>query len=175
MKTIKFICACFLVTSSLFLTSCSKDDDGGGGGNAAAGTITGKVNGTTVTSSSQLTQANKVTAGSTSSLTMQGTNFDGKGFSFVINNFTGTGTYEIGGSSSVFVVASYIEGNASNPLATNIWSAPFDTDAVRGEISFSEATDDNVKGTFSFTAKNPNDDTEREITQGAFNVGVTNF
>jgi hypothetical protein len=172
MKTIKFICACFLVTSSLFLTSCSKDDDGGGGGNAAAGTITGKVNGTTVTSSSQLTQANKVTVGSTASLTMQGTNFDGKGFSFVINNFTGTGTYEIGGSSSVFVVANYIEGSVSS---TNIWSAPFDTDALRGEIRFSESTDDNVKGTFSFTAKNSSDNTEREITEGSFNVGVTNF
>jgi hypothetical protein len=171
MKTIKFICACFLVTSSLFLTSCSSDDNGGDG-NAAAGTITGKVNGTTVTSSSQLTQANKVTVGSTASLTMQGTNFDGKGFSFVINNFTGTGTYEIGGSSSVFVVANYIEGSVSS---TNIWTAPFDTDALRGEISFSESTDDNVKGTFSFTAKNPNDGTEREITGGSFNVGVTNF
>ena len=172
MKKIKLICAFVVVTTFTLFSSCSSDDNGGGGGNAAAGTIKGKVNGTMVTSSSQLTQANKVSVGSTTSLTMQGTNFDGKGFSFVINNFTGTGTYEIGGSSSVFVVANYIEGSVS---ATNIWSAPFDTDALRGQISFSESTDDKVKGTFNFTAKNPNDNTEKEITEGSFNVSVTNF
>ena len=174
MKTTKFICACFLISTALFVTSCS-DDDGGSGGNAAAGTITGKVDGTTVTSSSQLTQANRVTAGSNVALTIQGTNFDGKGYNFIINNFTGTGTYEIGGSSSVFVVASYVEGNATNPLATATWTAPYDDTTVRGEISFSEVTDDNVKGTFSFTAKYPNDNSIKTITEGSFNVGVTNF
>ncbi len=174
MKTIKFICACLLVSTALFVSSCS-DDDGGSGGNAGAGTITGKVNGTTVTSSSQLTQANRVSVGSTSSLAMQGTNFDSKGFSFSISNFTGTGTYEIGGSSSVFVVASYVEGNATNPLATATWTAPYDDTTVRGEISFSEVTDDNVKGTFSFTAKYPNDDSIKTVTEGSFNVPVTNY
>lgn len=174
MKTIKFICACLLVSTSLFISSCS-DDDGGSGGTAGAGTITGKVNGTTVTSSTQLTQGSRVSAGTTTSLSLQGTNFDGKGYTFTVNNFTGTGTYEIGGASSVFVVASYVEGNATNPLATAIWTAPYDDTTVRGEISFSEVTDDNVKGTFSFTAKYPDDNSIKTITEGSFNVPVTNY
>lgn len=174
MKTIKFICACLLVSTSLFISSCS-DDDGGSGGTAGAGTITGKVNGTTVTSSTQLTQGSRVSAGTTTTLSMQGTNFDGKGYTFTVNNFTGTGTYEIGGSNSVFVIASYVEGNATNPLETAIWTAPYDDTSVRGEISFSEVTDDNVKGTFSFTAKYPDDNSIKTITEGSFNVPVTNY
>ena len=174
MKTIKFICAFVLLSTALLFSSCN-DDDGGSDGSAASGTITGKVNGTTVTSDTALTVASRVTAGSTTSLTMQGTNFDGKGFSFNIASFNGEGTYEIGGSSLVFVTGNYIEGNAVNPMDTKIWSAPFDDDSLRGEIKFSTVTENKVIGTFQFTAKNPADGSTRQITEGSFNVAVTNY
>ncbi|RXR33154.1 hypothetical protein EQG68_06625 [Flavobacterium piscinae] len=171
MKTIKFICACFLVTSALFLTSCS-DDDGGGGGNAAAGTITAKVDGTTVTTLEITTSATLVSAGGNTTLSMLGTSTSQKGFSFTINGFDGVGTYEFGGSSSVFRVASYIEANVSNPLDSQTWSAPYDDDSPRGTISFSEVTDTRVKGTFTYSAKNPNDNSVKQITEGSFNVEI---
>lgn len=163
----------FLLASMTFI-SCSSGD-GGIGGDAGSGIVKAKVDGVSISSIALLTQANKVTAGSSSTLTMQGTNMDGKGFNFVVNNFTGVGTYTIGGSSSVFVTGNYVEGNAQNPLNTSLWSTPYDNTTKRGEISFSEVTATNVKGTFQFTAKNPKDSSVKQITEGSFNVSVKSF
>lgn len=149
-------------------TSCSKDDDGGDGGDAASGIVKGKADGVLVTSTKQLTSATIINAGGTSTVSIQGTNMDGKGFNFTINGFEGTGTYNIGGGANVFIVANYIEGNATNPLDTKIWTAPFD-DTVAGEINISESSDTTIKGTFEFTGKN-DDGTFKEITEGSFNV-----
>lgn len=149
-------------------TSCSKDDDGGDGGDAASGIVKGKADGVLVTSTKQLTSATVINAGGTSTVSIQGTNMEGKGFNFTINGFEGTGTYNIGGGANVFVVANYIEGNASNPAATKIWTAPFD-DTVAGEINISESSDTTIKGTFEFTGKDA-DGTFKEITEGSFNV-----
>ncbi|MEZ4839820.1 DUF6252 family protein [Flavobacterium sp.] len=174
MKTIKFICACFLVTSSLFVTSCSSDDDGGGGGSAAAGTITAKVNGASVTTLDMVTFAYQVgtmmhiqgNTGGTSS----------QAFSFNITTFDGVGTYDIGGGEFGLGHAnvSYVETEVdlSNPTAPDVktWSAPFDGGDKVGEIRVSEVTDTHIKGTFSFTAKNPADGSTKEITEGSFNV-----
>lgn len=169
MKAIKKISLVVFAALVVTFSSCSSDD-GGSGGNAAAGTISAKINGTSFTSATLLTQAISVTAGSTSSLILQGTNMEGKGFNFTINNFTGVGTYDIGGASLVFVVANYVEGNATNPLDTQTWTAPYDDDTKRGEISFSSVTTDRVIGTFSFTSKNPNGGTVKTVTEGSFNV-----
>jgi len=174
MKTIKFICACFLVTSSLFLTSCSSDDDGGGGGNAAAGTIRAKVNGTTVTTLEMVTFATQVG----SVMQIQGNTGGTSSKAFVMNimTFDGVGTYDIGGGSTGLGQAnvSYVETTVdlSNPAAPNIktWNAPFEGGEKVGEIKVSEVTDTNIKGTFFFTAKNVDDGSTKEITEGSFNI-----
>ena len=168
----------FVLLSLVFglsTTSCSSDDDGGGDGNAANGTVTAKIDGTNFQSNEILSAANKVTAGPTTTLTLQGTDNSGKGFNFVINGFDGEGNYEIGGSNLVFVVANYVEGNPTNPIDTQTWTAPYDDTTVRGTISFSTVTDDNVQGTFEFTSKNPNDGSVKTITDGSFNLDVTTF
>lgn len=173
---IQLVKTCLIALTVLFsLTSCSSDDDGGSSGNAAAGTISAKVDGANFQSNQMLSTANKVTAGSSTSLTLQGTDNSGKGFNFVINGFEGEGSYDIGGDNLVFVVANYVEANVSNPLNTQTWTAPFDDTTVRGSISFSTVTDDNVQGTFQFTSKNPNDDTLKNITEGSFDLEVTTF
>lgn len=176
MKTIKFICACFLVTSSLFLTSCSSDDDGGGGGNAAAGTIRAKVNGTTVTTLEMVTFATQVG----SVMQIQGNTGGTSSKAFVMNimTFDGVGTYDIGGGSTGLGQAnvSYVETTVdlSNPAAPNIktWNAPFEGGEKVGEIKVSEVTDTNIKGTFFFTAKNVDDNTQKQITEGSFNINL---
>ncbi len=170
MKTIKKMMYTTLIALALVFTatSCSKDDDGGDGGDAASGIVKGKVDGTLVSSTTQLTSAMIINAGGTSTASIQGTNMDGKGFNFTINGYEGVGSYNIGGGANVFVVANYIEGNASNPSATKIWTAPYDT-SVAGEINISESSDSNVKGTFEFTGKN-DDGTTKVITEGSFNV-----
>lgn len=170
MKTMKNTMYTILIALAFVfsVSSCSSDDDGGSGGDAASGIVKAKVDGTTVTSTQQLTTATIINAGGTSTVAIQGTNMDGKGFNFTINGFEGTGTYPIGGGANVFVVANYIEGNATNPLDTQIWTAPFDT-TVAGEINISESSETTIKGTFEFTGKN-DDGSFRDITEGSFNV-----
>ena len=161
-----------LVIASAVTMSCSKDDDGGGGGSAAEGTITAKVNGTTVTTLEMVTFAN-VESGT---LTMQGNTggTSSKAFVFTIFGYEGEGTYELGGGANVFNVASYqeTEVDLANPTAPEIqiWSAPFD-DTVAGEINISEETETHIIGTFSFEAKDVNgDQSMRNITEGSFNI-----
>lgn len=172
MKTMKHTMFTLLIAVAVIFTatSCSKDDDGGGGGDATEGTVKGKVDGTLVTSTPQLTTGTVVNAGGTSTVSIQGTNMDGKGFNFTVNGFEGVGSYNIGGGANVFVVANYIEGNASNPAATKIWTAPFD-ETVAGEINVSESSSTNIKGTFEFTGKN-DDGSFKVITEGSFNVNL---
>ena len=175
MKSLKKLGILLLTTIFLnTLSSCSKDDDGGSGGAAAEGTITAKVDGTTVSSETMLTTGVLIGTGSASTLTLQGTNTAGKGYQIIINGYEGVGTYEIGGTSSVFVVGNYIESNVSNPSATQTWAAPFD-DTVAGQLQISSATSSKVIGTFNFTGKNTENNTTKTISEGSFNVNLTTF
>ncbi len=159
-----------IITIGLITFSCKSDDDGGGGGSAAAGTISAKVDGTTVTTLEMTTIA-VVESGS---FRLQG-NTEGtssKAFIMTIAVFDGVGTYPIGGGANIFNTASYTETEVdlSNPMNSQVvtWVAPYDDTQV-GEINISELTDTNVKGTFSFRAKNA-DGNIKNITEGSFNI-----
>lgn len=161
---------------SISLTSCSSDDDGGSGGNAANGTLKANIDGANFQSQEMLSTANKVSAGGSTTMTLQGTDNSGKGFIFVINGYDGVGTYTFGGTSLGFINGSYIEANATNPTASQTWTAPYDDDSIRGELQMSTDSGDNVTGTFEFTAKNSNGDGSiKNITEGSFNLDVTSF
>lgn len=161
---------------SISFTSCSSDDDGGSGGNAANGTVKAKIDGANFQSQKMLSTATKVSAGGSTTMTLQGTDNSGKGFNFVINGYEGEGTYTFGGESLGFIVGNYIEANASNPTASQTWTAPYDDDSIRGELQISTDSEDNVTGTFEFTAKNSNGDGSiKNITEGSFNLEVTSF
>lgn len=148
-------------------TSCSKDDDGDDGGEAAAGTVKAKVDGTNFTSSSQTTTATLVNSGGTSTLSIFGSDLNGKTITLGINgSYDGVGTYNIGGGANVFVNATYSEASTSGVTA---WQAPFD-DTVAGEINISESSDTKVVGTFNFTAKTSDGSSTKVITEGSFNV-----
>ncbi|GGD14353.1 DUF6252 family protein [Flavobacterium orientale] len=173
MKSIKLICALLIAGSFSFFTSCSSDDNGGGGGNAAAGTIKAKVDGTNVTTMEMVTLANQVGT----MLSIQGNTGGTSSKAFVLNvtTFDGVGTYDIGGTLGLGQAnASYTEFNVnlSNPAAseTNIWSAPYTGGDKVGEINVSEITATHIKGTFSFSAKNSDDNSMKQITEGSFNV-----
>ena len=157
--------------SLITLSSCSSDDDGGGGGQAAEGTVTAKIDGTTFTSMEIASIANYVAAGNV--MTIQGSDADGKAIVLIINGYEGEGTYEIGGDNSIFVSGSYTEVDI-NTFTSVSWAAPYAGGDVVGSISISEETDDNLKGTFEFTAANDELNTTRNITDGSFNVSKQN-
>ncbi len=176
MKTsVKKITLLFIATViSSFALSCSSSDDGGGGGSAAEGTITAKVDGTSVTTLEMVTFATQVGT----VLQMQGNTggTSSKAFVFNLMGFEGVGTYKIGGDDLEFLAAnaSYVETEVdlSNPMApeTNTWFAPY-TDEEVGEIKVSEYVEgDYIKGTFHFKAKRTEGDDIKNITNGSFNV-----
>lgn len=156
---------------AISLTSCKKDDDGGGGGGqAGAGTIVAKVNGSSFSSMEIASRATLSTGGGMTTLILQGSDASGKGIFITMNNYDGVGTYEFS-DSNVFLVATYIETDISNPQNSKTWTAPYDGSGVVGEVNISEKTDTTIKGTFNFTGKNVNGDNSlRNITEGSFNL-----
>ncbi len=167
----------FILLSLVFglTTSCSDDDGGSGGGSSAPGTMSATIDGSNYQSSEMLSSANKVNAGGSTTLTLLGNSNEGKTITINILGYDGTGTYDIGGDNLIAVTASYIEANVSNPTASQSWSAPYDGDTVRGTISVSSDANDNVQGTFEFTAKNSNDGSVVDITDGSFNMDYSTF
>ena len=160
----------------LLTTACSSDDGSGSGGNTPPGTMSANIDGNNYQSSEMLSSANKVNNGidGSEALTLLGNTDEGKTISINILNYDGVGTYDIGGDNSIAVTASYIEVNISNPTDSQTWQAPFD-ETVSGSISVSSDENNNVQGTFEFTAQNSIDDSIKEITAGSFNMDYTSF
>ena len=169
MKTFKKSILVIMAIVAVSLTSCKKDDDGGGGGGAGSGTVVAKVGGSNFKSLEMASTASETNAGGSTTITIQGSDANGKGIFIIINNFDGTGTYEFS-DSNVFVNATYVEANINNPMNSQTWSAPYQNSGVVGEVKVSEKTDTKIKGTFNFKAKNSNDQSIKNITEGSFNL-----
>lgn len=169
MKTFKHVFLSLITIASLSLTGCSSDDDGGSGGDAGKGTIKAKVDGVQFTSLEITSIANKVTAGGVTTLTLQG-NTSSQAITMIVIGYEGEGTYQIS-DSNVFISATYVEPNISDPLNSPTWSAPYQDSGIIGEINVSEETSDNIVGTFNFTAKSSADGSTKVITDGSFDLG----
>lgn len=168
MRKLKLIMLFVMAGSLLTITSCSSDDGGGNDGVAGSGTITAKIEGVAFTSLEITSFAQLTSGGGQTTLVIQG-NTTSQGINIIVNGYDGVGTYKFT-DSNVFVSATYIEPNISNPTESKIWSAPFQDSGNVGEIKISEETDTDIKGTFNFTAKNSKDDTTKSITEGSFNL-----
>ena len=81
---------------------------------------------------------------------------------------TSPGTYPIGGAnSSALTLASYSEYSNSGVVA---WQAPIDHSVLDGQIVVTNSTENNFRGTFTFTATNAEDNSTVEVTNGKFNI-----
>ena len=170
MKTIKQFGFALAIIFSLTLSSCGGSDDGGGGGSAANGTIKAKVGGTNFTSMTQASFAYKQAIGNAYMITLQGSTASGKAIQLILNGVDGQpGTYEISDTANISAVGTYTEINV-NTLTSQTWAAPYDGSGAAGSITISEITDTNIKGTFSFTAKNQEGSDTKAVTNGAFNL-----
>ncbi|MBT0606679.1 DUF6252 family protein [Aequorivita echinoideorum] len=170
MKTFKKTFLVLMAVVAVSLTSCKKDDDGGDGGGAGEGTMTANVSGSgSFTSMEIATVATETTQAGVTTIRVQGSNAEGRAIVLTISPYEGTGTYEIS-ENSVFTFATYSETDVNNPLDTQFWNAPYENSGVVGEIQISEKTDTNIKGTFNFLGKNPDNGSEKSITDGSFNV-----
>ncbi len=164
-----------LISFSLLFNSCRDDDDGGGDtGDTSAGTIKAKVSGSDFKADGQMAMATYVAQGKM--LTIYGTDMSGRAIQIIINNYdSSTGTWKIpNGTGSIGVVGSYIEASTSG---SQTWVAPYSGSGEIGEVKISEfAANGSVKGTFSFKARNQNDNSNfKEIKEGSFNLTVKSY
>lgn len=170
MKTFKFLFLVLIIC--LGTASCSSDDDGGNSGEAANGTIQANPEGSdNFQSSEQATSAQRVSAQGSTTLIVTGSDTSGRNITLQIIGFDAEGTYDMtGGSTSIVATAIYTETDLANPQASPSWSAPY-SDALNGEINISSVSETNVQGTFSFTGRNNQDNTDlKTVSNGSFNV-----
>ncbi len=167
MKTLKTIILLFALSVSL--VNCDKDDDDTATGNVSQGTMTAKIDGTDFSNSHNVGQATLAQLPSHNNIVIQASNSDGKSINIIINNYTGTGTYEINSSGLNPNTAVYTETDISNPANTQIWQSPYQNSPI-GTVKITVETDDNLQGEFSFKAKNATDNSEKNITEGFFNL-----
>lgn len=167
MKKIKQLGKIAFLALAITFGSCSSDSDGGSV-NAGEGTITAKVDGTTVTSLDLATFAYQTSVG----LQITGTNSAAKNLAIQILGFEGVGKYDMGGDNTR-AVGTYTEVDLNDPQnLNNIWMAPYSENALDGVVDVTEVTDTHVKGTFSFKAQNEAG-TVKNVTNGSFNIKIT--
>jgi len=179
MKTLKKISILFLATVlSTSIISCSGDDGGDPSPSPAVeGQITANVGGTNFASMTMATTAMKVETGGAYTITIQGSDASGKNLQLILNGVDGeAGTFDIGVDTAISAIGSYTELNIANPADSQTWVAPYENGGVSGSITISEISDTNIKGTFTFTARNQeNAQDTKAITGGSFNVNFMQF
>ncbi len=174
MKTLHKLTYLFLATLVLMTASCKTDDDGGNGGDAASGTLIATVDGDNYESEPAGTSATRVNAGGTTTIVLNANSTaagSNRVFAITMNGIDAEGTYDIGGGANISINALYIEASATNPnnAQTQTWQAPFN-DTIAGEMNIAEITESKIRGTFSFTGQNTEDNSTRTITDGSFNI-----
>lgn len=167
MKTIKHLCLAIVLATATIFTSCSSSDGdgGGGGGGASAGTIKAKIGSTNFKSMTAASFA----MNQSGMLIIQGSDATGKAIQLMLSGVTAAGTYEIS-NAGIAVIANYTIANISNPMASQVFAAPYEGSGVAGSITISEITATKVVGTFTFTGKLQNGTETKQVTNGAFNV-----
>lgn len=168
-KTIKQFMLLIMTVSLVTLTGCKSDDDNATGGGSSSGTITASIDGSSFTSMEISSKATKVSA--TGTLILQGTNSNGEGLVMTINAYSGTGEYPIDSSGLNPNTGIYTETDISNPANTQSWQSPYQNSPM-GSIKITEDTGSDIKGEFSFMAKNAGDNSLMDITSGAFNLTI---
>ena len=109
---------------------------GGGGSNATLGTVKAKVGGANYTSMEMGTFATKQVIGGLTTIIVQGSDASGKAIQLILSDYDGgTGTYAISDDANISAIASYIEANISNPMASQTWAAPYDGSGSAGSIA----------------------------------------
>lgn len=147
-----------LVAGVIGMTSCKKEDSGDGSG--AGGTMTLKIDGSSWSAS--LKVAASYSGGV---LSVTGSDSNAKQCNITLTNISGTGTFDIGGS-----MTNPNSGRWTQGLGTN------DTYMTQlglgsGTCTITELSATQVKGTFSFTAKNT-PGIMVTITEGSFTADL---
>ncbi|ARN78077.1 hypothetical protein BST97_08745 [Nonlabens spongiae] len=174
MKKIKSIFAISMMLIAISLTSCSSDDDSSGGGSEAGeGEVIARVNGSSFQSISQGTVGRITANGGTEFLQITAINLNGEAMTIQVTRPVIEETsYDFDDANSITAVATYTIVDTSTFESTS-YAAPYMNSGDVGTITITERTATNIKGTFEFTARNQDDDTDTlNVTDGSFNLAL---
>lgn len=158
-----------LVAFAVTITSCSKNDDNGPRVGDSQGTLTAKINGENYRSLPGEAEAFVFVVDSQKTLSIAGRDAQGRELGMSTNNFTGTGTYNLFDMDGDVGIGMYFEGDGDD---TQGWLLPVEG-AELGKLIVTEySSGGRIKGTFHFTVMNPNSNSVKNITDGAFDVRV---
>ncbi|MAY23491.1 MAG: hypothetical protein CMC74_11985 [Flavobacteriaceae bacterium] len=157
---------------SLAVISCKKDDEGGDGGDAGAGMMTAKVDGANFTSLDGTQAAEESNSGGVRVLAVSAGTVDSENLQMIVQNFDGVGTYDLNFLS--IGTYSYLPDPSNPDPNTVVVYTTVNGTSSTGEINISEYSSTNVKGTFSFTGYNLNDNSDTvSVTEGSFDLELT--
>ncbi len=163
MKTLKSaIRKIALIGILIAFGACSTDENP-----SADEEITASVSGIgTFTSSKDFdtVYGTKITSGTATTLTIQGTDNSGKGFVLRISEYSGPATYELGFNKVDF--ASWINGLTVADQFSTI------NQGSSGRIVVSEDNKELVEGTFEFVGKMSDTSSSITVTNGKFKVNL---
>jgi hypothetical protein len=169
MKTLKFFS--LLIFVSLSVLSCKKDDEGGDEGTAGAGMMTAKVNGADFQSLEGTATAQESNSGGVRVIAVSAGTIDSENLQIIIQNFDGIGTYDL--SLINIGTYSYLPDPTNPDPNTVVVYTTVNGTSSNGEINITSYSESNVKGTFSFTGYNVDDNTDTvSVTNGSFDLEV---
>lgn len=169
-KTILVLLAIVAVS----LTSCKKDDDGGGDPPGGTGTFSAKVDGGSFSGMQGTVVAQISGSGSGQVLAVSGGTTESENLQMIISGFDGEGTYDLNFLN--LGTYSYLPdpGNP-DPNTVVIYTTVGTGQGNNGTLSVSSFDGNTVKGTFSFTGFNlDNNGDTVAVTEGQFNIEITN-
>ncbi len=157
---------------SLAVTACKKDDEGGDDPQGGEGTLTAKIDGQSF-SADIAVQAQISDAGQTDVLAISGGTSQSENLQMIIQGFDGVGTYDLN-FTNIGTYSYLPDPNNPDPNTVKIYISINGTQST-GEVNVSSFDGDNIKGTFSFTGYDVNNQSDSvTVTDGQFNLAVTN-
>lgn len=157
MKTAKLLLFVFIAVG-LSLGSCKKKDDENADPSLSGGSLSARIDGADWNASLAVQAVN-----SNGVLSVTGSDASSKQLQITVINPTGAGEYQLGGNMTNQNSGRWTAGVNTNQTYTTT------VGLGSGTVNISELTDTNVKGTFSFTAAN-SDEEQVSVTDGTFSA-----
>lgn len=161
-----------LVLICLTVIACKKDDEAGDDPMGGTGSFTAKVDGTNYTGIDGAVAAQIQQAGPNELLAVSGGSANAENIQFIIQNFSGVGTYQL----DFISIGTYtILPDVNDPTSVLIYTTSAPGGEPAGEANISSFDGDTVQGTFSFTGYKSDDQSQTvTVTVGEFNIELTN-
>ncbi|MCT8338802.1 DUF6252 family protein [Flavobacteriaceae bacterium TK19130] len=156
------------------VVACKKDDDGGDDPSGGTGSFTAKVDGNTFTGIEGTVVAQVTSNGGGEVLAISGGTNASENLQMIVQGFDGEGSYNLN-FTSIGTYSYLPDPSNPDPNTVVVYTTVGDAQSNNGEVNVSSYDGTTIKGTFSFTGFNLDDNADTvSVTEGEFNIEVTN-